>query len=154
MHDALTNEPAPCADTCPPVVRSSCSRRTKPGYPARCLFSRIYGGIPRQGLHLLRPNFGGRFEFLKRGTSSFSGACYDRGIPFFGENGFRMTGLLNPKSSEIRHLFLHDSRCVPRPRDVSSGSSYDVFPNQFLGQDVLRSQTEEPQRKTRGAPLS
>ena len=30
----------------------------------------------------------------------------DRGIPFFGENGFRLTELLNPKSSEnTPHLF-------------------------------------------------
>ena len=33
-------------------------------------------------------------------------AYYDKGIPFFGENFFRMTGLLNPKSSEIRRHFV------------------------------------------------
>ena len=31
--------------------------------------------------------------------------CYDGGIPFFGENGFRMTGLLNPESSGIRPFY-------------------------------------------------
>ena len=32
-------------------------------------------------------------------------ATYDRGIPIFGENGFGMTGLLVPKSSEIALFF-------------------------------------------------
>ena len=35
-----------------------------------------------------------------------------------------MTGLLNPKSSEIGHFLLHDSPCVPRPWDFLSGSSF------------------------------
>ena len=30
---------------------------------------------------------------------------YDRGIPFFGDFFFWMTGLLNPKSSEITPFF-------------------------------------------------
>ena len=34
-----------------------------------------------------------------------------------------MTGLLNPKSSKIDHLFLHNSRCVPKPWVFSFGRS-------------------------------
>ena len=35
-------------------------------------------------------------------------ACYDRGIPFLATFFLRMTGLLNMKSSEASHLFLHE----------------------------------------------
>ena len=34
-----------------------------------------------------------------------NGECYDRGIPFFGENGFRMTGLLSQNRREKTPLF-------------------------------------------------
>ena len=45
-------------------------------------------------------------------------ACYDRGIPFFGENAFLMAGLLDPKSSGKKpqasffFFFLHDISVV------------------------------------------
>ena len=43
-----------------------------------------------------------------------------------------MTGFLTPKSSGIRHFFFsHDSRCVPRPLEVSSGSSLSFLPTGF-----------------------
>ena len=43
-----------------------------------------------------------------------------------------MTGFLTPKSSGIRHFFFsHDSRCVPRPLEVSSGSSLSFPPTGF-----------------------
>ena len=53
------------------------------------------------------------------------GARYDRGVPFFGENVFGMTGFLNLLilSSENNRFLWHDSRYVPRPWDLSSGSS-------------------------------
>ena len=52
-----------------------------------------------------------------------------------------MTGLLNPKSSEIV-FFLHAfSRFIPRPWDVSSGGAFYFSPNVFSGK-VLSSESE------------
>ena len=63
-----------------------------------------------------------------------------------------MTGLLNPKSSEmIRFLFLHDSRCVPRSRDFSTSSGFSLIQISLELGEVLSSQIEEPQKQY-GAP--
>ena len=56
-----------------------------------------------------------------------------------------MTGLLNPKSSEMRH-FLHDSRRVPRPCDYSPGVADLVFSKSVYG-EVLTSKTEGTSEK-------
>ena len=66
-----------------------------------------------------------------------------------------MMGLLNPKFVGNRPLFLHDSCCVPKPWEFSSGTQYNFFfsqINHFL-EEVLNSQTEKPHKKS-GAPLS
>ena len=53
-----------------------------------------------------------------------------------------MTGLLNPKSSEIGHFFLHDSRCVPKAMGFLSREQFFFFlQNQFSG-EVLSSECE------------
>ena len=49
-----------------------------------------------------------------------------------------MTGLLNPKSSEIGHFFLHDFRCVPRPWVLVSGISF------FFSKSVFRGRSQAP----------
>ena len=76
-----------------------------------------------------------RIFFWLGGGGEVTRATNDRGILFFGENGFWVMGLLNPKSSEIKRRFvLHGSCCVPRTRDFSSCSSLVFDPNQFLGE--------------------
>ena len=50
-------------------------------------------------------------------------------------------GLLNPESSEIWAICLHDSRGVPRPWDFSSGSSLIFL--KIWEEHVLTSQIEE-----------
>ena len=86
-------------------------------------------------------------------------ACYDRGIPFFGENGFLMPGLLNLLilSSEIEHFcFWHGSRCVPRlcDCDFSSGSFIYFFPISFWERSYAPKLRGSITKKKRGAPLS
>ena len=78
-------------------------------------------------------------------------ACYDRGSTFCLKR-FLNDGTPLPKIIGNRTILLHDSRCVSRPWDFSSGGSFVFLQNQFFG-EVLSSQIEEPQKKG-GAPLS
>ena len=72
-----------------------------------------------------------------------SHACYDRGIPFFGENGFWMTGLLDPtivgkKKKKITFFCLLEPRCIPRPWDFSPGSSFIFLQISFWVKTFLK----------------
>ena len=62
--------------------------------------------------------------------------------------------LLHPKSSERGYVCLHNYRLMPRKWHVSSGSSFVFLQISCWASEVLRSESEEHQKKKkRFAPL-
>ena len=88
----------------------------------------------------------------QKNTTSIVACVYDRDSPFF------CPGLLDPKSWEIRHFFLHDSRrCVPIGHGIFRpvSSSFVLLQNQYWGQRSLSSQIEDTlEEKKWCTPLS